>query len=37
MLEVKGKADSYTVGYKESYGYLSGSYVHDKEAVDGPS
>lgn len=35
MLEEKGKADSYIFGFEESYGYLSGSYVRDKDAVDG--
>ena len=34
-LEKKGKADSYIFGFEESYGYLSGSYVRDKDAVDG--
>ena len=35
MLEAKGKASSYIFGFEESYGYLSGSYVRDKDAVDG--
>ena len=35
MLEEKGKEDSYIFGFEESYGYLSGSYVRDKDAVDG--
>lgn len=35
MLEAKGKEDSYIFGFEESYGYLSGSYVRDKDAVDG--
>jgi phosphoglucomutase len=35
ILEQKGKADSYIFGFEESYGYLSGSYVRDKDAVDG--
>lgn len=35
LLEAKGKADSYIFGFEESYGYLSGSYVRDKDAVDG--
>ena len=35
FLEEKGKADSYIFGFEESYGYLSGSYVRDKDAVDG--
>ena len=35
LLEKQGKADSYIFGFEESYGYLSGSYVRDKDAVDG--
>ena len=35
MLERKGHEDSYIFGFEESYGYLSGSYVRDKDAVDG--
>ena len=35
LLEKAGKADSYILGFEESYGYLSGSYVRDKDAVDG--
>ncbi len=35
LLEAKGKADSYIFGFEESYGYLSGNYVRDKDAVDG--
>ncbi len=32
----QGKEDSYIFGFEElSYGYLSGSYVRDKDAVDG--
>lgn len=34
-LEKQGKAESYIFGFEESYGYLSGSYVRDKDAVDG--
>lgn len=34
FLEKQGKADSYVFGFEESYGYLSGSYVRDKDAVD---
>lgn len=34
-LEAAGKADSYIFGFEESYGYLSGPYVRDKDAVDG--
>ena len=29
------KADSYVFGFEESYGYLTGSYVRDKDGVDG--
>lgn len=35
MLEAKGKAESYIFGFEESYGFLSGSYVKDKDAVNG--
>lgn len=34
-LETAGHADSYIFGFEESYGYLSGSYVRDKDAVNG--
>lgn len=34
-LEAEGRPESYIFGYEESYGYLSGSYVRDKDAVDG--
>lgn len=34
-LEEAGKENSYIFGFEESYGYLSGSYVRDKDAVDG--
>ena len=34
-LEKDHKEDSYILGFEESYGYLSGSYVRDKDAVDG--
>ena len=34
-LEQQGKEDSYIFGFEESYGYLSGGYVRDKDAVDG--
>ncbi|MBR2366462.1 MAG: phospho-sugar mutase [Oscillospiraceae bacterium] len=34
LLEQKGEAHRYIFGYEESYGYLSGSYVRDKDAVD---
>ena len=35
LLENKGAEDSYLLGFEESYGYLTGSYVRDKDAVDG--
>jgi phosphoglucomutase len=35
MLETKNCKDSYIFGFEESYGYLSGSYVRDKDAVGG--
>lgn len=34
LLEKQGKEDSYIFGFEESYGYLSGGYVRDKDAVD---
>lgn len=34
-LELQGKADSYVFGFEESYGYLTGSYVRDKDGVNG--
>lgn len=34
-LEQSGKAASYVFGFEESYGYLTGSYVRDKDGVDG--
>jgi len=34
MLEKKGEADRYIFGFEESYGYLSGSFVRDKDAVN---
>lgn len=34
MLEKASKADSYIFGFEESYGYLSGSYVRDKDGVN---
>lgn len=34
-LEQQGKADSYIFGFEESYGYLTGSYVRDKDGVNG--
>ena len=33
-LEEEGKEDAYIFGYEESYGYLSGTYVRDKDAVN---
>lgn len=33
-LEKEGGADRYVFGFEESYGYLSGGYVRDKDAVD---
>lgn len=35
ILEQQGKADSYVFGFEESYGYLTGSYVRDKDGVNG--
>ena len=35
LLEAQGREDSYIFGFEESYGYLTGSYVRDKDAVDG--
>lgn len=35
FLEKKGKEDNYIFGFEESYGYLTGGYVRDKDAVDG--
>ena len=32
-LEVKGEENRYIFGFEESYGYLAGSYVRDKDAV----
>jgi phosphoglucomutase len=34
-LKQQGKADSYVFGFEESYGYLTGSYVRDKDGVNG--
>ena len=34
-LEQSGKEDSYVFGFEESYGYLTGSYVRDKDGVNG--
>ena len=33
-LEKKGKEKDYICGFEESYGYLTGSYVRDKDAVN---
>lgn len=35
LLEQQGKKDSYIFGFEESYGYLTGSYVRDKDGVNG--
>lgn len=35
LLEKNGREAAYIFGMEESYGYLSGSYVRDKDAVDG--
>ena len=35
ILESEGHPEDYILGFEESYGYLSGSYVRDKDAVDG--
>lgn len=34
LLEAQGKESSYICGFEESYGYLTGSYVRDKDAVN---
>ena len=34
-LEQQGRESSYIFGFEESYGYLTGGYVRDKDAVDG--
>lgn len=34
LLEKEGKESSYVFGFEESYGYLSGSYVRDKDGVN---
>ena len=33
LLEAKGESERYLFGFEESYGYLSGTYVRDKDAV----
>lgn len=35
LLEQQGRRDSFLFGFEESYGYLCGSYVRDKDAVNG--
>lgn len=35
MLEEKGEENRYIFGFEESYGYLGGTYVRDKDAVIG--
>lgn len=35
FLEKKHQEDLYILGFEESYGYLTGSYVRDKDAVNG--
>ncbi len=35
QLEAKGEEERFIFGFEESYGYLSGSYVRDKDAVVG--
>lgn len=34
-LEAKGRENSFIFGFEESYGYLTGTYVRDKDGVDG--
>lgn len=34
-LEAEGKENSYIFGFEESYGYLTGTYVRDKDGVNG--
>lgn len=34
LLEQKGEEDRYIFGFEESYGYLTGSFVRDKDAVN---
>ncbi|HYE68100.1 MAG TPA: phospho-sugar mutase [Anaerovoracaceae bacterium] len=34
ILEANGEEDRYIFGFEESYGYLSGAYVRDKDAVN---
>ena len=35
MEQKEGSYESFLLGFEESYGYLSGGYVRDKDAVDG--
>ncbi|MEG1207108.1 MAG: phospho-sugar mutase [Angelakisella sp.] len=35
LLEQAGESERFLLGFEESYGYLSGGYVRDKDAVDG--
>lgn len=35
LLEKQGREDAYIFGFEESYGYLSGGYVRDKDGVNG--
>ena len=35
LLDKKGEENRYIFGFEESYGYLSGSFVRDKDAVNG--
>ncbi len=35
LLEKKGEVNRFLFGFEESYGYLSGTYVRDKDAVNG--
>ena len=34
LLESKGEEERFILGFEESYGYLTGGYVRDKDAVD---
>lgn len=35
FLEAEGRENRYLFGFEESYGYLTGTYVRDKDGVDG--
>ena len=35
LLEKQGQENRYVFGFEESYGYLTGTYVRDKDGVDG--